>query len=133
MEYYYNNKGQIGVLTTCTYGFGWSTWDWMYDAPSEEKYALALDKRVIEYYFEKHADKEFMRRLNKSWRGNPEATEVKQFFTSLGYNNVQVPGFANLMINWVDPNSLIHIEEYDGMEILIVADGDPKFWTKVGE
>ena len=60
MEKYYNEKGEVGVLISPGWGASWSTW---YD-----NYAIAFDKRIIEYWL----------------HNNPSENEMKYFLNSIG-------------------------------------------------
>lgn len=49
MEKYYNDKSELGILISPGWGAGWSTWHKDFDnKEGEQRYAIALDKRVIE-------------------------------------------------------------------------------------
>lgn len=104
MEKYYNDKGELGVLISPGWGAGWSTWqNNFYDnKEGEEKYAIALDKRIIEFWINHNYDKE----------------EMRYFLKSIGYDNVYMGGFDQLELIFVSKGQMFCIHEYDGNESL---------------
>ena len=92
MEKYYNEKGEVGVLISPGWGAGWSTW---YD-----NYAIAFDKRIIEYWL----------------HNNPSEEQMKYFLNSIGYTNVYMGGYNQLELVFVPKGQMFCIHEYDGNE-----------------
>ena len=92
MEKYYNEKGEVGVLISPGWGASWSTW---YD-----NYAIAFDKRIIEYWL----------------HNNPSENEMKYFLNSIGYTNVYMGDYNQLTLVFVPKGQMFCIHEYDGNE-----------------
>lgn len=113
IEYHYNDKGEIGVLVSCGYGAGWSTWN-------HYGVKLAVDKRIIEKYLEHIDDKKWLKSII-SFSDNDTKTEFQNFLSSLGYEDVCVLGFSDCEIEYVPFGSVIRINEYDGFESLEIG------------
>lgn len=93
------NKDERGVLVSCGYGAGWSTWN--YDR------RLAYDARVVEF-----------------WLDHKEASdeEVRAFCESLGYENVCPYGFRDIELEFVKAGVPFTIREYGGAECIVTGD-----------
>lgn len=100
IEKYYNNKEELGVLISPGWGAGWSTWN----EEGEEKYAIALDKRVIDFWMNHQYDK--------------ENYEMQDFLKSIGYNNIYMGGYEQLELVFVPKGQMFCIHEYDGFETI---------------
>lgn len=98
IEFSYTKKGEIKVLISPGYGAGWSTWD-------TNSINLAVDKRIVEF-FESHGR-------------NVERDKLIDFLESIGYNDVYIGGWWDIVIKTVKPNERFLINEYDGSESLI--------------
>lgn len=117
MDYYYNEKGQVGVLVSVGFGAGFSTWN-------SYGIKLALDKRVIEFYLSHKEDNEFWDEVD-SWEPAEATVMVRDFFSSIGYtNHICVLGMKDLQLKFVNKGDLIRINEYDGSESLEVLNED---------
>ena len=110
MEYYYNEKGKIAVLVSPGYGAGWSTWSY------DHGIALATDKRIVEKFLECQKVDGLLRKIGSY--GSEERTELQEWLASIGYPDVYVGGFADIVVKWVSPGTAIRINEYDGFETL---------------
>lgn len=104
MEKYYNEKGEVGILFSPGQGVGWSTWN---DVDEDNKYALALDKRVID-----------------KWLCGVTCDEMKEYLESIGYKDVFMSGYDSLCIGFVPSGTKFYIEEYDGFESILTEDAD---------
>ena len=113
IEYYYNDKGEIGILVSYGYGAGWSSW-------SEYGIKLAVDKRIIEK-FNEHIDDDEWRREIDSFHDNDIKTEFQNFLSSIGYDNVYLGGLKDCELVFVPQGSAIRITEYDGNENLEIG------------
>ena len=113
IEYYYNDKGEIGILVSYGYGAGWSSW-------SEYGIKLAVDKRIIEK-FNEHIDDDEWRREIDSFHDNDIKTEFQNFLSSIGYDNVYLGGLKDCKLVFVPKESAVRITEYDGNENLEIG------------
>lgn len=113
IEYYYNDKGEIGILVSYGYGAGWSSW-------SEYGIKLALDKRIIEKYNENIDDDEWRMAID-SFHDNDIQTEFQNFLSSIGYDNVYLGGLKDCKLVFVPQGSAVRITEYDGNENLEIG------------
>ena len=113
IEYYYNDKGEIGILVSYGYGAGWSSW-------SEYGIKLAVDKRIIEKYNEHIDDDEWCREIG-SFHDNDIQTEFQNFLSSIGYDNVYLGGLKDCKLVFVPQGSTVRITEYDGNENLEIG------------
>ena len=113
IEYYYNDKGEIGILVSYGYGAGWSSW-------SEYGIKLAVDKRIIEKFNEHIDDDEWCREIG-SFHDNDIKTEFQNFLSSIGYDNVYLGGLKDCELVFVPQGSAIRITEYDGNENLEIG------------
>lgn len=102
IEHYYDEDGNALILYSPEYGAGWSTWDDPWDVDSELRYAIARDKRVVEYYI----------------KNNPTEQEMKNFLETLGYMGVFMGGY-DLEIARIPKGHQFRIDEYDGAEQVI--------------
>lgn len=91
VEKYYNENGDLGVLISPGFGAGWSSWSGA---------EIAYDKRIIEYW------------LNES----PSSDEMHEFLKTLGYGNVYMGGYDDLIIQYIPRGTMFCIHEYDGSE-----------------
>lgn len=91
VERYYNENNELGVLYSPDYGSGWSSWN------SPE---LAYDKRIVEYWLNKH----------------PNAQKMKMHLERIGYHDVWMGGYNDLKIAWIPKGTMFYIHEYDGSE-----------------
>lgn len=91
VERYYNKKNELGVLYSPAYGYGWSSCD------SPE---LAYDKRIVEYWLNKH----------------PNAQKMKMHLERIGYHDVWMGGYNDLKIAWIPKGTMFYVREYDGYE-----------------
>lgn len=99
MEKYYNDKGELGVLISPGYGAGWST---CYFGGDSNDYAIALDKRIIEYWI----------------NHNHSKTEMEEFLKSIGYDKIYMGGYEQLELVFVPKGQMFCIHEYDGYETI---------------
>ena len=113
IEYYYNDKGEIGILVSYGYGAGWSSW-------SEYGIKLAVDKRIIEKFNEHIDDDEWHREID-SFHDNDIKTEFQNFLSSIGYDNVYLGGLKDCELVFVPKGSAVRITEYDGNENLEIG------------
>ena len=113
IEYYYNDKGEIGILVSYGYGAGWSSW-------SEYGIKLAVDKRIIEKFNEHIDDDEWCREID-SFHDNDIKTEFQNFLSSIGYDNVYLGGVKDCELVFVPKGSAVRITEYDGNENLEIG------------
>ena len=113
IEYYYNDKGEIGILVSYGQGAGWSSW-------SEYGIKLAVDKRIIEK-FNEHIDDDEWRREIDSFHDNDIKTEFQNFLSSIGYDNVYLGGLKDCELVFVPKGSAVRITEYDGNENLEIG------------
>ena len=113
IEYYYNDKGEIGILVSYGYGAGWSSW-------SEYGIKLAVDKRIIEKYNENIDDDEWRKEID-SFHDNDIKTEFQNFLSSIGYDNVYLGGLKDCELVFVPQGSAVRITEYDGNENLEIG------------
>ena len=113
IEYYYNDKGEIGILVSYGYGAGWSSW-------SEYGIKLAVDKRIIEKYNEHIDDDEWCREIG-SFHDNDIQTEFQNFLSSIGYDNVYLGGLKDCKLVFVPKGSAVRITEYGGNENLEIG------------
>ena len=100
IEYSYNKNGDIEILISPGFGAGWSTWS------SEYSINLAVDKRIIDFF--------------KKYKHDVDIDKVDNFLTSIGYKNVFMSGYYDLIIETVPEGSKFRISEYDGHETLIL-------------
>lgn len=114
IEYHYNDKGEIGVLVSCGYGAGWSTWNHKYGVK------LAVDKRIIDKLLEHIGDKEWCTAIS-SFVDNKTKKEFSDYLSSIGYDNVYLSGLVQCNLVYVPFGSAIRINEYDGSESLEVG------------
>ncbi len=105
----YVKDGKVAVLVSPGFGAGWSTWN------TED---LALDSRVVEYFFMRHHDQELLDKIAKL--DTLENKEAKEYFESLGYDNVYFGGFNQIEIHWVKQGTIFRISEYDGNEHIVL-------------
>lgn len=112
LEYYYDEDGDIIVLISEQFGSGWST-------SNGDKIELAVDKRIVEFFFKHIDDSDYMRKLS-SFNDNEVKTESKKYFASMGYKDVCFLGAKDIDFYCVPKGSKIEIREYDGREELIV-------------
>lgn len=98
IEFSYTKKGEIKVLVSPGYGAGWSTWN-------SDSINLAVDKRIVDF-FELHGK-------------NIKRQQLVDFLESIGYEDVYVGGWWDIVIKTVKPNDRFIINEYDGSESLI--------------
>ena len=113
IEYYYNDKGEIGILVSYGYGAGWSSW-------SEYGIKLAVDKRIIEKFLEHIHDKEWCNAIS-SFGDNIIKKEFSDYLSSIGYDNVFLGGLVQCNLEYVPLGSAVRITEYDGAESLEVG------------
>ena len=113
IEYYYNDKGEIGILVSYGYGAGWSSW-------SEYGIKLAVDKRIIEKFNEHIDDDEWCREIG-SFHDNDIQTEFQNFLSSIGYDNVYLGGLKDCKLVFVPKGSAVRITEYGGNENLEIG------------
>ena len=113
IEYYYNDKGEIGILVSYGYGAGWSSW-------SEYGIKLAVDKRIIEK-FNEHINNDEWRMAIDSFHDNDIKTEFQNFLSSIGYDNVYLGGLKDCELVFVPKGSAVRITEYDGNENLEIG------------
>lgn len=113
VEYYYNDKGEIGVLVSYGYGAGWSSW-------SKYGIKLAVDKRIIEKYNEYIDDDEWKKDIG-AFYDNDTKTEFENFLSSIGYNDVYLGGLKDCRLVFVPKGSAVRITEYDGNESLEIG------------
>ena len=113
IEYYYNDKGEIGILVSYGYGAGWSSW-------SEYGIKLAVDKRIIEKFNEHIGDDEWCRDID-SFHDNDVQTEFRNFLSSIGYDDVYLGGLKDCELVFVPKGSAVRITEYDGNENLEIG------------
>ena len=113
IEYYYNDKGEIGILVSYGYGAGWSSW-------SEYGIKLAVDKRIIEKFNEHIDDDEWCREID-SFHDNDVQTEFRNFLSSIGYDDVYLGGLKDCKLVFVPKGSAVRITEYDGNENLEIG------------
>ena len=97
VERYYNENNELGVLYSPDYGSGWSSWN------SPE---LAYDKRIVEYWLNKH----------------PNAQKMKMHLERIGYHDVRMGGYNDLKIAWIPKGTIFYIDEYDGSESIETAE-----------
>jgi hypothetical protein len=102
MEFYHNDKGEVGVLISVGYGAGWSTWN--------DK-RMAYDRRVIEYWLTHKEEHDITR------------TELKAAFVALGYDDVYFGGWGDLTLKFFPPGTTVRIKEYDGCESVEILHG----------
>lgn len=118
MEYYWNeDKTAIGVLVSCGYGAGWSTWN---DA------RLAYDKRIVEFWLEHSADREWMKDLFEHFFDHSYESKARKeariFFANLGYGMPYLGGFGDIKLKWVPKGVYWRVVEYDGSESIEYLD-----------
>ena len=113
IEYYYNDKGEIGILVSYGYGAGWSTW-------SEYGIKLAVDKRIIEKFNEHIYDDEWCREIG-SFHNNDIQKEFQNFLSSIGYYNVYLGGLKDCELVFVPKGSPVRITEKNGNENLEIG------------
>ena len=110
MEKYYNDKSELGILISPGWGAGWSTWYKDFDnKEGEQRYAIALDKRVIEFWTNHKYDKEKTETINETYK-------MQDFLESIGYDNVYMGGYAQLELVFIPKGQLFCILEHDGYE-----------------
>lgn len=110
MEKYYNNKSELGILISPGWGAGWSTWYKDFDnKEGEQRYAIALDKRVIEFWMNHKYDKEKTETINETYK-------MQDFLESIGYDHVYMGGYAQLKLVFIPKGQLFCILEQDGYE-----------------
>lgn len=115
IDYYYNDKGEIGVLVSYWYGAGWSTWN------PEYGIKLALDKRIIDKYLECRKDP-IWRKEMCSYLDNEVKSEFNNFLSSIGYDkDIFLGGLIDCELEFVPAGSAIKINEYDGLESLEIG------------
>lgn len=115
IDYYYNDKGEIGVLVSCCYGAGWSTWNKKYGIK------LALDKRIIDKYLECRKDPIWIKEIN-TYRENKTQNEFRGFLTNIGYGgDIYLGGLTDCELEFAPAGSAIRIDEYDGLESLVIG------------
>ena len=105
VEKYYNENGELGVLYSPGWGAGWSTWHHMYEDEYED-HPTAFDKRIIEYWLNNH----------------PTKSEMEDFLSSIGYDNIYMGGYDDLTIAWIPQGTQFYIDEYDGFESIKTPD-----------
>lgn len=91
VERYYNENNELGVLYSPDYGYGWSSWN----CPE-----LAYDKRIVDYWLNKH----------------PNAQKMKMYLERIGYHDVWMGGYNDLKIAWIPKGTMFYVREYDGYE-----------------
>lgn len=94
IERYYNENNELAVLISPGFGIGWSTDNFIDE--------LAWDKRIVEYWMNKHPKKE----------------KMKTFLESIGYINVSMYGYDELEIHWISKGTAFYINNYDGSEYI---------------
>lgn len=114
----YEKNGKYAVLVSGGYGAGWSTWG----APE-----FAYDKRIVQFWLDHKDDEHFMRTVHDSGyklsdgeyhEASEAAKEAELFFKELGYDYVYMGGFPSIHVEWVSPEDIWRISEYDGAESL---------------
>lgn len=107
----YEKNGKVALLVSYGYGAGWSTW-------GDER--LAYDKRVVEFWLAHKDDEYYMRKVRDYSYTGHEASfanmEATAFFDGIGYKDTYLGGFEGIEIEWVEPNDVWRISEYDGSE-----------------
>lgn len=98
IEFSYTKNGKIKILISPGYGAGWSTWN-------NDSINLAVDKRIVDF-FELHGK-------------NIERQKLVDFLKNIGYDDVYVGGWKDIVIKTIKPNERFIINEYDGSESLI--------------
>ena len=113
MEKYYNDKGKLGILISPGWGAGWSTWQDNYEneEEGEQRYAIALDKRVIEFWMNHKYDKEKPETINETYK-------MQDFLESIGYDHIYMGGYEQLELVFVPKGQMFCIHEYDGYETI---------------
>lgn len=121
IERYYDKTGKkVAVLVSYGYGAGWSTWH--YDE-TEEPFAIAFDKRVVEFWLAHKDDAAYVKALD-AYQDNETKKEARELFEQWGYNNVFFGGFDDIVLRWVKVGTLFRIDEYDGSESLVTLDDE---------
>lgn len=101
MEKYYNEKGQVGVIVSPSFGGGWSTWN----VDSE---TLMFDKELVEVVLK------------------GDSSEIKRIAETLcpdGYFG----SFEDLEVEFLEPGTKFYIKEYDGSECIVVYNPEDYF------
>lgn len=88
------------VLISPGYGAGWSTW---------EGKGLATDIRIIDA-FERGISEE----------------EMHELCAELGYGDIYMGGFKNLIVEEIPAGTIFRIAEYDGYES--IEEFDKSYW-----
>jgi hypothetical protein len=97
MDKFENDKGQIGVIVSCGYGAGWSTW-------GDDSEFLSMDKTLVDM------------KLNDVSEDIVEeyCKEEKKLDQYMG-------GWKDAEVKWLDKGDSFRIDEYDGNESLILT------------
>lgn len=121
VERHYDKTGKkVAVLVSYGYGAGWSTW---YHGEAEEPFAIAIDKRVVEFWLQHRDDAEYLKALD-AYKDNDVKRAASELFRTWGYEDVYFGGFDHIELRWVKAGTLFRIDEYDGAEGLVTLDDE---------
>ncbi len=102
--------GLMAVAVSHNYGAGWGTWEGM---------ELAVDKRVIEV----------IQHFQENKINFEEAKKAIDYFYP--HKNIYYGGFDDIKIEWVPLGEMFRINEYDGLESIVIFRDDS--WIIAGE
>lgn len=109
VDYYWNeDHSEFMVLVSTGFGAGFSTW--AYEYPE-----IAYDKNVVELYLE--------------YGNHIDASIIHTRLEELGYHNVYLGGWEDIVTQWVPVNTYWRITEYDGAEGIEYF--DPAAWNYI--
>lgn len=103
-------NGLMAVAVSHGFGAGWGTWEGM---------ELAVDKRVIEVILD----------FQKNRISFEEAQKAIDYFYP--HKDIYYGGFGNIEIEWVPLGEMFRINEYDGLESIVIFRDD--IWITAGE
>lgn len=101
--------GSVAVVLSGDYGYGWSS----SESDSSVKHQLMLDSRIVRYVLSGE---------NKNICENDYNDLMKTIFPELGYVPGDFDGFCALTVKFIPKNTLFRIQEYDGLESIVLFD-----------
>jgi hypothetical protein len=101
--------GSVAVVLAGDYGGGWSS----SESDSSVKTQMMFDSRIVRYVLSGE---------NKNISQEDYNDLMKTIFPDLGYYRGDCDGFFSLTVKFIPKDTLFRIQEYDGIESIVLFD-----------
>ena len=107
-EKFINENGDVAVLVSESYGFGWSSEETNDTSPlsvNERACFLSMDKTLVEMYLR-----------------NASEDEVASYILTTINEDIYMGGWECVTVKWLPKNTVFKIDNYDGAETILLLE-----------